>query len=81
SIMVLFSKDYMRLIILSFILAVPVACYLVNNWLSNFAHHIELRWWMFTIPGIGVLLITMLVVGSKMVKTARMNPVEKLKYE
>jgi putative ABC transport system permease protein len=81
SIMVLFSKDYIRLIILSFILAVPVAWYLVNNWLSNFAHHIELRWWMFTIPGIGVLLITMLVVGSKMVKTARMNPVEKLKYE
>lgn len=81
SIMILFSKDYIRLITLSFILAVPVAWYLVNNWLSNFPHRIELSWWLFTIPGLGVLLITMLVVGTKMIKTARMNPVEKLKYE
>lgn len=81
NIMTLFSQDYIRLITLSFILAVPVAWYLVNNWLSNFAHRIELSWWLFTTPGVGVLLITMLVVGTKMIKTARMNPVEKLKYE
>lgn len=81
SILVLFSKDYIRLIALSFILAVPIVWYMVNNWLSNFVHRIELSWWLFIIPGIGVLLITMLVIGSKMLKTARMNPVEKLKYE
>ena len=81
NIMVLFSKDYIRLILLSFVLAVPVAYYVVNDWLSNFSNHIELQWWLFTIPGLMVLLITMLVVGMKMLKTARMNPVEKLKYE
>lgn len=81
SILVLFSKDYIRLITLSFILAVPIAWYMVNNWLSNFAHRIELTWWLFIVPGVGVLVITMLVVGSKMIKTARMNPAEKLKYE
>lgn len=81
SILVLFSKDYIRLITLSFLLAVPVAWYLANDWLSNFAHRIQLSWWLFMVPGIGVLLITMLVIGTKMLKTARMNPVEKLKYE
>jgi putative ABC transport system permease protein len=81
NIMVLFSKDYIQLIIVSFVLAVPVAYYLVNDWLNNFANHIELQWWLFTIPGLMVLVITILVVGMKMLKTARMNPVEKLKYE
>ncbi|HLT71061.1 MAG TPA: ABC transporter permease [Cyclobacteriaceae bacterium] len=81
SIMMLFSKDYIRLIILSFILAVPIAWYLANHWLSGFANPIELRWWLFALPGIGVLIITMLVVGSKMARTAHMNPVEKLKNE
>jgi ABC-type antimicrobial peptide transport system permease subunit len=81
NILILFSKDYIRLILLSFVLAVPIAYYFVNDWLSNFAHQIELHWWLFIIPGFMVLLITMLVVGMKMFKTARMNPVEKLKYE
>jgi putative ABC transport system permease protein len=81
NILVLFSKDYIQLILLSFVLAVPIAYYIVNDWLSNFAHQVELQWWLFAIPGFMVLLITMLVVGMKMLKTARMNPVEKLKYE
>lgn len=81
SILVLFSKDYIRLILLSFVLAVPIAWYVTNDWLSNFANQIELQWWLFVLPGLMVLVITMLVVGMKMFNTARMNPVEKLKYE
>ncbi|MEO7988966.1 MAG: ABC transporter permease [Chryseolinea sp.] len=81
SIMILFSKDYIKLIALSFILSVPVAYYLLNDWLSHFANHIELQWWLFILPGLGVLLVTMLIVGMKMLNTARINPVDKLKYE
>jgi putative ABC transport system permease protein len=81
SILVLFSKEYIQLIILSFLLAVPIAWYLVNDWLNNFANHITLYWWLFALPGLLVLFIAVMVVGIKTLRAAGMNPVDKLKYE
>lgn len=80
-ILILFSREYVQLILLSFLLAVPIAYYVVDNWLSNFAHHIELHWWLFSIPGLLVLVIAFLVVITKSLRTANANPVDKLKYE
>jgi putative ABC transport system permease protein len=59
----------------------PVAYYLVNDWLSNFAQHIELQWWLFVLPGAIVLIIALLVISSKSLRAAQANPVDKLKYE
>jgi putative ABC transport system permease protein len=81
SILMMFSKEYVRLIILSFLLAVPVTYYVVNDWLSNFKNHIALKWWFFVIPGLLVLLIAVLVVTTKSLRAARANPVDMLKYE
>ncbi len=81
NIIVMFSKEYVTLIGISFALAVPVVWYGINEWLSNFRNHIELQWWMFAAPGMLVLAIALLVVGSKSYNAARVNPVEKLKYE
>jgi putative ABC transport system permease protein len=81
NILVMFSKEYVQLIILSFLLAVPVAFYVVTNWLSNFENHVELEWWLFALPGILVLVIALLVVGIKSLNAANANPVDKLKYE
>lgn len=80
-ILLMFSKEYVQLILLSFLIAVPVAYYAVNSWLSNFAYHIELEWWLFVIPGLLVLSIAFLVVTTKSLRTANANPVDKLKYE
>lgn len=80
-ILILFSGEYVRLIILSFLLAVPVAWFVVRDWLSNFSNHIQLEWWFFALPGLAVLLITLVVVAIKSMKTAFANPVDKLKYE
>lgn len=80
-ILMLFSREYVQLILLSFLLAVPVAYYVVDNWLSNFAHHITLHWWLFMIPGLLVLVIAFLVVITKSMRTANANPVDRLKYE
>jgi putative ABC transport system permease protein len=77
----LFSREYVQLIIVSFLIATPVAYYVVNGWLSNFANHIELQWWLFALPGAIVLLIALLVVSAKSLRVARSNPVESLKYE
>jgi ABC-type antimicrobial peptide transport system permease subunit len=81
NIIMLFSKEYVQLIIISFLIATPVAYYVVNGWLSNFANHIELQWWLFVLPGTIVLAIALLVVSAKSLRAARSNPVDSLKYE
>jgi putative ABC transport system permease protein len=53
----------------------------VNGWLSNFANHIELQWWLFVLPGVFVLMIALSVVSAKSLRVARSNPVDSLKYE
>lgn len=81
NILLLFSREYIKLIIISFALAVPVAYYIVEGWLSAFANRIELQWWLFVLPGILVLIIALLVVSTKSFKAANANPVDKLKCE
>ena len=81
NILLLFSTEYVRLIIVSFAIATPVAYYVVNSWLSNFANHIDLHWWLFVLPGALVLAIALLVVSAKSLRVARSNPVDSLKYE
>jgi putative ABC transport system permease protein len=81
NILIMFSKEYVQLILLSFAIAVPVAWYLTDQWLSTFANHITLQWWLFLIPGFIVLCIAALVVCAKTLGAANMNPVDKLKYE
>jgi ABC-type antimicrobial peptide transport system permease subunit len=79
--LLMFSKEYVKLIMISFVLAIPVTYYVVNNWLSNFSHHIELKWWLFVSPGFIVLLIAILVVCAKSLGAANRNPVDSLKCE
>jgi ABC-type antimicrobial peptide transport system permease subunit len=81
NILALLSKEYIQLIVLSFVLATPVAYYAVNSWLSNFETRIELQWWLFATPGLMVLVIALLVVTTKSLKAANANPVDKLKDE
>ena len=80
-ILVMFSREYVQLVAISFVLAVPVAYYVVNSWLSNFAYHIPLTWWRFVLPGVLVLVIALVIVSTKSARTANANPVDKLKYE
>jgi len=80
-ILVMFSREYVQLVAISFILAVPLAYYGVNSWLSNFKEHIPLSWWRFAIPGLVVLIVALIIVSSKSARTANANPVDKLKYE
>jgi putative ABC transport system permease protein len=81
NILVLFSREYFVLIVVSFVLAVPVAYYGVDSWLSNFKNRIPLNVYLFITPGIMVLAIALGVVVLKALRAATANPVEKLKYE
>ena len=77
----LLSKDFSKWVILSNLIAWPLAWILLSKWLQNFAYRIELSWWIFLISGAVALIIALLTVSTQAVKVAFRNPVEVLKYE
>ncbi|MEO7046799.1 MAG: ABC transporter permease, partial [Ferruginibacter sp.] len=62
SITALFSKDFLQLVIISILIASPVAWWVLNKWLQDYAYRIDIRWWMFVIAGILVIVITLITV-------------------
>jgi putative ABC transport system permease protein len=81
SILVLVSKDFLQLVILACFIAMPVAWYLMNQWLQDFAYKITIEWWMFALSGLLVLGIALLTVSFQSIKAALMNPVTSLRSE
>lgn len=81
SILLLLSKDYIKLTVIGFIIASPILYYINNQWLSLFSYHITLHWWMFVLPGLIVLLIAWGIVCIQSLKAANVNPVRTLRSE
>jgi putative ABC transport system permease protein len=77
----LLSKEYFTMVIISFIIASPIAWYVVNIWLQSFAYRTNIGWWVFALTGVMVMVIAMLAVGFQTYKAASKNPVEALRYE
>lgn len=77
----LLSKDYIKLVLLGFIIAVPLAWYIMNRWLEDFAYRIDIEWWMFALAGLLAVVIALLTVSSQSVKAALMDPVKSLRSE
>ncbi|HVO74628.1 MAG TPA: ABC transporter permease [Ignavibacteriaceae bacterium] len=78
---VLLSKDFLVLIVLSFLVASPVAWYFTKNWLQDFAYRIDISWWMFALAGGIALTIAFFTVSFQAIKAATANPVKALRYE
>ncbi len=79
--LLLHTKSFLQFLILSVLVAWPVIWYLSNQWLQNFAYHVELSIWYFIIPVLIALFITMLTSGYHGIKSALINPVDVLKHE
>ncbi|HLF63500.1 MAG TPA: ABC transporter permease [Saprospiraceae bacterium] len=77
----LLSKDFLRLVLIAFILAVPFAWYVMNRWLDNFAYRISIEWWVFAVAGIVAMIIALLTVSYQSVRAAVANPVTSLRSE
>jgi putative ABC transport system permease protein len=77
----LMSKDFMILIASAIILAIPLSIWMVNSWLQDFATRIDLVWWIFALPSLLVIVITLLTVGIHTLRVAMINPVNSLNYE
>ncbi|MFK7926096.1 MAG: ABC transporter permease [Bacteroidia bacterium] len=81
NIVVLLSKDFLRLVIIAFVIATPLTIYLMSAWLDDFAFHTKLHWWTFILVGLGALVLAFLTVSVQSVRAAIANPVNSLKNE
>ena len=75
------SKEFIRLVGVSCLLAFPLAWYCMNMWLKDYEYKIAISWWMFVLPALLAMLITILTVSFQATKAALMNPVKSLKSE
>jgi putative ABC transport system permease protein len=80
-VMYLLNKDFVKWVILSLVIGIPVSFYLVSDWQSRFAYKTELSWWIFAIAGVSAILIAVLTVSWQSWRAATRNPVEALRYE
>jgi putative ABC transport system permease protein len=75
------SKDFITLVIISLLVAGPVAYYFMHNWLQDYQYRTSLSWWIFAAAGCGAIVITLLTVSFQAIKAALTNPVTSLRTE
>jgi putative ABC transport system permease protein len=75
------SKDFVVLVMIACVIAIPVACYLLLNWLQQYEYHTTITWWIPGMTGLAALLVTLITVSYQAVKAALMNPVKSLRSE
>ena len=75
------SKDFLKLVLIAFLVAIPIAWYAMNQWLQGFAFHIEIHWWMFALAGFAVLFVALSTVSFQSLRAAHANPIKSLRTE
>ncbi|MEZ4944515.1 MAG: ABC transporter permease [Cyclobacteriaceae bacterium] len=81
NIILLVAKEYVIVITIATVLAVPFAYFIANNWLGNYAYSISLQGWMFAVPTFSLFIVTIAIVSLQSLGTALINPVKSLRYE
>ena len=80
-IVTLLSKDFIRLVLLSILVATPFAWYAMNQWLNVYAYRVDIDWWVFLLAGCMALSVAVLTIGFHAIKSARANPIKSLRTE
>ncbi|HVY73191.1 MAG TPA: ABC transporter permease [Puia sp.] len=75
------SKDFVNLVIISCAIAIPIAWYILHQWLQKYPYRTEISWWIFILAGLGAMIITLMTVSYQAVRAALMNPVRSLRTE
>jgi len=81
SIVTLLSKDFIKLVLISILIATPFAWYAMNKWLNVYAYKIDISWWIFALAGIIALSVAILTVSYHAIRSARANPIKSLRTE
>jgi len=77
----LISLDFVKLVVVAFVIACPLSYWGFSRWLDNFAYRIDIQWWMFAAAGLAAVVIALLTVSFQAIKAAVANPVESLRDE
>ncbi|UJH91007.1 hypothetical protein LZ575_20405 [Antarcticibacterium sp. 1MA-6-2] len=77
----LLNADFIKLVGLSLVLAIPIAWFVMQRWLSQFAYRIDISWWIFAVAGVTAILIALFTVSFQAIKAAIANPVKSLRTE
>ncbi|GAB3990927.1 ABC transporter permease [Spirosoma daeguense] len=81
SIVTLLSKDFLKLVFIAILIASPIAWYVMEKWLADFAYKIDIEWWVFALAGLLAIVIAFLTVSYQSIKAATVNPVKSLRSE
>jgi putative ABC transport system permease protein len=81
NIVLLLSKEFIRLVIIAFVIAAPIAWYAMSRWLENFAYSVDISPWVFALAGLLAIVIAFITVSWQAIKAAIMNPVKSLRNE
>jgi len=77
----LLSMDFVLLILVACVISIPIAYYVLSNWLLGYDYHTEISWWIFIVSGAGAVIITLSTVSFQAIRAALMSPVKSLKSE
>ncbi len=77
----LLCKDFLKLVVLAYLIAVPFAWWGLHNWLQDYAYKTEMSWWVFALSGIGMVVLALAIMSFKTLRTALRNPVKSLRTE
>ena len=81
NIVTMLSRDFLKLVMISAIIAFPAAWWFMHKWLQDFAFRVQMGWWMFIIAGVIALLIALFTISFQAIKAAIANPVKSLRTE
>lgn len=81
NIVLLLSKDFIKLVVVAIVIAIPVAWYILHNWLQDFAYRITISWWIFGLAGIVAIAVALATISFQAVRAASVNPVKSLRSE
>jgi ABC-type antimicrobial peptide transport system permease subunit len=79
--LMLISKEFLKLVLIAFVIAVPLTWWFMNNWLEKYPYRVSISIWLFGVVGIIILLLTLVVVSLNTMKAAVANPVQSLRTE
>jgi len=77
----LLAKDFLKLVVVAILIASPLAYFLMQKWLADFAYRIDIQWWIFAVAGAGAMAVAFLTISFQSIKAALANPVKSLRSE
>lgn len=80
-IVLMLSKDFLKLVLVAAVIAIPIAWFFMNKWLEEFAYRITIDWWVFVLSVVAAIFIAMATISIQVIKAARANPINSLRAE